>query len=81
MENYEVILQNHELYVYPRLEDDTKNNDDIELKSHPKVHIINAPVVEISSTFIRTNIKTKKMYVPFCLQKYGNTLIIIILQK
>ena len=27
---------------------------------HPKVHIIEAPIVEISSTFIRNSIKQKK---------------------
>ena len=55
--NYEVILQNHDLYVYPRISSEIEN---LELKNHPKVHIIEAPVVEISSTFIRENIKNKK---------------------
>lgn len=55
--NYEVILQNHDLYVYPRISSETEN---LELKNHPKVHIIEAPVVEVSSTFIRENIKNKK---------------------
>jgi nicotinate-nucleotide adenylyltransferase len=55
--NYEVILQNHNLYVYPRISSEIEN---LELKNHPKVHIIEAPVVEISSTFIRENIKNKK---------------------
>jgi len=55
--NYETILQNHELYVYPRISSEIEN---LELKNHPKVHIIEAPVVEISSTFIRENIKNKK---------------------
>jgi nicotinic acid mononucleotide adenylyltransferase len=32
----------------------------INLKNHPKVHLIDAPVVEISSTFIRNNIKEEK---------------------
>ena len=55
--NYEVILQNHDLYVYPRISSEIEN---LELKNHPKVQIIEAPVVEISSTFIRENIKNKK---------------------
>lgn len=55
--NYEVILQNHEIYVYPRLSTEVENLD---FKNHPKIHVVNAPVVEISSTFIRENIKNKK---------------------
>ena len=55
--NYETILENHDLYVYPRISSEIEN---LELKNHPKVHIIEAPVVEISSTFIRENIKNKK---------------------
>ncbi|WP_395057710.1 nicotinate (nicotinamide) nucleotide adenylyltransferase [Flavobacterium sp.] len=59
--NYDMILQNHEIYVYPRVSSDLEN---IELKNHPKIHIINAPIVEISSTFIRENIKNKKNIQP-----------------
>jgi nicotinate-nucleotide adenylyltransferase len=47
--NYEVILQNH-IYVYPRISSEPEN---LELKNHPKVQLINAPIVEISSTFIQ----------------------------
>ena len=59
--NHEVILQNHEVYVYPRISSGTENS---ELKKHPKIHFIDAPVVEISSTFIRDNIKNKKNVQP-----------------
>jgi nicotinate-nucleotide adenylyltransferase len=59
--NYEVILENHDIYVYPRISSEEEN---IELKSHPKVHIIDAPIVEISSTFIRNNIKKGKNIQP-----------------
>ena len=52
--NYEVILAHHDIYVYPRISSETEN---LELKNHPKIHMIDAPVVEISSTFIRDNIK------------------------
>jgi nicotinate-nucleotide adenylyltransferase len=55
--NFEVILQNHDLYVYPRITTEAENTD---LKTHEKVHFIDAPVVEISSTFIRNSIKDKK---------------------
>ena len=59
--NYEVILQNHEIYVYPRISSEV---DNLELKNHPKIHLIDAPVVEISSTFIRNNIKAGKNIQP-----------------
>jgi nicotinate-nucleotide adenylyltransferase len=59
--NYEVLLDNHDIYVYPRISEEPENN---ELKAHPKVHIIDAPVVEISSTFIRNNIKNGKNIQP-----------------
>jgi len=59
--NYEVILQNHDIYVYPRIALDAENTA---LKNHPKVHHINAPIVEISATFIRENIKNKKNVTP-----------------
>ena len=59
--NYEVILENHDIYVYPRISIETEN---ILFKDHPKIHMIDAPVVEISSTFIRDNIKKGKNVQP-----------------
>ncbi len=65
--NHEVILQNHAIYVYPRVsgETDTSQKGELEkqnltFKNNPKIHFIDAPIVEISSTFIRENIKNKK---------------------
>lgn len=55
--NHDVILQHHELYVYPRISGETVNP---EFENHPKIHRVDAPIVEISSTFIRENIKTGK---------------------
>jgi nicotinate-nucleotide adenylyltransferase len=55
--NYDVILQNHEVYVYPR----TSNTEiGAQFINHPKIHSISAPVMEISSTFIRKSIKNGK---------------------
>ena len=63
--NYEAILAHHEIYVYPRLEDKGKTDaEDSQFKNHPKIHMIDAPVVEISSTFIRSNIKKGKNVQP-----------------
>jgi nicotinate-nucleotide adenylyltransferase len=59
--NYEVILAHHEIYVYPRL---SSEEDLLKLKNHPKIHFVDAPIVEISSTFIRDNIKNGKNIKP-----------------
>lgn len=64
--NYDVILQNHEIYVYPRVSSEAENP---EFKGHPKIHLIDAPVVEISSTFIRHGIKNKKNIRPLLPEK------------
>jgi len=53
--NYEAILANHELYVYPRI-----GADGGDLAQHPKVHLTDAPIVEIASTDIRKAIKEGK---------------------
>ena len=66
--NYELILENHELYVYPRPD---YNGDDF--KNHEKVKIIQAPLMEISSSFIRKSIKQKKdieFFMPHKAYKY-----------
>lgn len=59
--NYEAILQNYDVFVYPRMSTEAENHA---LKNHPKIHLIDAPVVEISATFIRENIKNKKNVQP-----------------
>ncbi|HRH64704.1 MAG TPA: nicotinate (nicotinamide) nucleotide adenylyltransferase [Bacteroidia bacterium] len=53
--NYVQILDGYELYVYPR-----DGNRSSELFSHPKVKLVDAPRMELSSTFIRDAIKNKK---------------------
>ena len=53
--NYEQILEQYELYVYPR-----PNSTGGDLMKHPKVKFVQAPLMEISSTFIREGIRDKK---------------------
>lgn len=53
--NYEEILKRYPIYVYPR-----PNYAGSEFDTHPKVKITQAPLMEISSTFIRDAIKNKK---------------------
>ena len=55
--NYEVILENHELYVYPRI---SEGKVEHQFENHPKIHVMNCPIMEISSTFIRKNHKEGK---------------------
>lgn len=59
--NYEVILERHHLYVYPRIADGSPKP---ELLNHPKIHQVDAPIMEISSSFIRNEIKEGKNIKP-----------------
>lgn len=53
--NYQQILDNFKILVYPR-----PNCHEYDLKNHPSVTEVNAPNIEISSTFIRQSIKENK---------------------
>lgn len=55
--NYEMILEGYSIYVYPRISEGTI---DTQFNKHKKVHFINAPIMELSSTFIRNSIKEGK---------------------
>lgn len=55
--NYDKILAYHDLYVYPRV---TASTTIPKLIDHKRVHLIDAPIVEISSTAIRKAIKEGK---------------------
>lgn len=54
--NHEEILKNHNIFVYPRLE----SNEGGDLKHHEKVTYVEAPIIRISSSFIRKAIKADK---------------------
>ena len=58
--NYELLLENYEIYVYPRVTKLSDNN----LSNHSSIHFVDAPIVEISSTHIRKNIKEGKNIEP-----------------
>jgi nicotinate-nucleotide adenylyltransferase len=72
--NHELILRNHDLIVYPRVlteieleqqkeltkEDKQTSTNGNSLQSHPNVHLIEAPVMKISASFIRQAIKEGK---------------------
>jgi nicotinate-nucleotide adenylyltransferase len=61
-----VILENHHIYVYPRV---SSVEIDEQFINHVKIHRVGAPVIELSSTFIRENIKNKKNVAPMLPQK------------
>jgi nicotinate-nucleotide adenylyltransferase len=68
--NYEAILEHYGIYVYPRFE--TKGlkektittYDNKKIIQHPNIHLVDAPIVEISATFIRESIKNNKNIAP-----------------
>lgn len=53
--NYEQIFNYYKIYVYPR-----PNYNSGKFIDHPKVEIVNAPLMEVSSSFIRKSIKEGK---------------------
>ena len=55
--NHEVILERYSIYVYPRISDGTIKT---RFNNHLKIHKVNAPIMELSSTFIRNSIKAGK---------------------
>lgn len=53
--NYEVILERYDIYAYPRPQSDVK-----EFLSYPRVKLTEAPLMELSASFIRKAIKEKR---------------------
>jgi nicotinate-nucleotide adenylyltransferase len=53
--NYQQIVDHYGLYVYPR-----PHVSASQLKSHPNVKMVEAPLLDISATFIRNCIKNNK---------------------
>jgi nicotinate-nucleotide adenylyltransferase len=59
--NFETILEQHHIYVYPRISDGTVAT---QFDTHPKIHKVDAPIVQISATQIRNGIKEGKNIQP-----------------
>ena len=53
--NYQHIIENHKIYVYPR-----PGYDHLPLASHRNVTVVDVPMMDISSSFIRRQIAAKK---------------------
>ena len=53
--NYEVLLKNYKIYVYPR-----PGTDLSEWENHPSITLTATPQMEISSTFVRQSLKENK---------------------
>lgn len=63
--NHEVIINNHDIYVYPRID---KSGETVQINTS-RIHHIYAPIVEISSTFIRDMVKAGKNIRPLLPEK------------
>ena len=59
--NYEVILKNHQILVFPRVGVDDELKAKSEILNHKQVHLLeDTPVMDISASFIRKQIKAGK---------------------
>ena len=61
--NYESIIKEHKIYVYPRVLTEQELNEKVNIKSsyeHPNIIKCEAPIMKISSSFIRKAIQNKK---------------------
>lgn len=56
--NYEKLLENHQIIVYPRVFNEKKYEETY--LQHENIHLINAPIIELSATEIRRMIKEGK---------------------
>ena len=63
--NYEEILNRYELFVYPRI---SEGEVESKFDNHPNINKVNAPIMELSSTFIRKAIKDGKNIRPMLSQ-------------
>ncbi|TVZ26215.1 nicotinate-nucleotide adenylyltransferase [Gillisia sp. Hel_I_86] len=64
--NYEVILERYPIFVYPRISEGLVEN---EFLTHGKIKRVPAPIIELSSTFIRKAVKDAKNIRPMLPEK------------
>ena len=64
--NYKHILANYPIYVYPRI---SEGDIPQSLINHPQITRINAPIIELSATFIREEIKVGRNIRPLLPEK------------
>lgn len=64
--NFQTILEHHHIYVYPRV---VQGSIKTQFDKHDKVHRIDAPLIQISSTHIRNGIKEGKNVEPMLPEK------------
>jgi nicotinate-nucleotide adenylyltransferase len=58
--NHKLIVENYGLYIYPRPGFSDCGEMFEEIRHHPNIHIVKAPLIEISATYIRKLIKEGK---------------------
>ncbi len=64
--NYEVILERYPIYVYPRISEGLVEN---EFLDNDKITRVSAPIIELSSTFLRKAVKEGKNIRPMLPEK------------
>ncbi|WP_034920163.1 nicotinate (nicotinamide) nucleotide adenylyltransferase [Gillisia sp. CAL575] len=64
--NYEVILERYPIYIYPRISEGLVEN---EFLNNDKITRVSAPIIELSSTFIRNAVKDGKNIRPMLPEK------------
>lgn len=68
--NYDVILERYPIYIYPRISEGTVDNqfyttiEGDKRSYHENIKMVDAPIIELSSTFIRKSIKARKNIQP-----------------
>jgi nicotinate-nucleotide adenylyltransferase len=64
--NYDVILERYSIFVYPRISEGIVEN---EFLTNDKITRVPAPIIELSSTFIRKAVKEEKNIRPMLPEK------------
>lgn len=55
--NYDLILERYSIYIYPRISEGVVES---QFENHARIKKVDAPVIELSSTFIRESINSSK---------------------